>query len=77
MNTPSRAKAEFLHQERVDNAVKTSMPLDIDDLDFLKSHADALAMSIELIYSNGGWWLQKTDGTGHLLDAVLANRKNR
>lgn len=77
MDTASRAQAEFLHQERVDNAVKTAMPLDSDDMEFLKSHADGLALSVEVIFSNGGWWLPKTDGTGHLVDAVLAYRRDR
>ena len=77
METASRAKAEFLHQDRVDNAVKTAMPLDSDDVEFLKSHADGLALSVEVIFSNGGWWLPKTEGTGHLVDAVLAYRRDR
>jgi hypothetical protein len=72
---PANPEAMFLHQERVDNAVRTSMPLDIDDLEFLKTHADSLAMSVELIFSNGGWWLPKTAGTVHHVEAVLANRK--
>lgn len=77
MSTASRANAGFLHQERVDKAVETAMPIDSDDLEFLKSHADGLALSIEIIFSNGGWWLPKTDGTEHLVDAVLANRRDR
>jgi len=77
MYTASRARAEFLHQERVDNAVKTAIPLDSDDVEFLKWYADGLAMSIEIIFSNGGWWLPKTDGTGNLVDAVLSHRRHR
>lgn len=70
-------KAEFLHQERVDEAVKSAIPLDSDDLDFLKSHANQLAMSLELLYSDGGWWLPKSNGTGYLTDALLKNRRAR
>ena len=77
MDTTSPANAEFLYQERVNNTVKTAVPLDSDDLAFLKSHADGLALSIEVIFSNGAWWLPKTDGTGYLVDAVLANRRDR
>lgn len=77
MTDISKAQAMFLHQERVDAAVKSSMPLDSDDLEFLKSHADAHAMSVELIFSNGGWWLPIMDGTVHHVDSVLDNRKNR
>jgi len=77
VSTISKAEAQFLHQERVDTAIKTSMHLDSDDLEFLKEYADSLAMSVELIFSNGGWWLQKSDGTGHLVEAVLENRKVR
>jgi hypothetical protein len=77
MGISSRSKAEFLHQERVDNAVKNSIPLDSDDLEFLKSHADGLALSFEVIFSIGGWWIPKTEGTGHFVDAVLAYRRDR
>lgn len=77
MDTASRAKAEFQHQERVDNAVKTAMPLDSDDMEFLKSHADGLALSIEVIFSNGWLVAPETDGIGHLIDAVLAYRRDR
>jgi len=38
MKTASSAKTEFLHQERVDRAVKTAMPIDSDAIEFLKSH---------------------------------------
>ena len=76
MGISPKAKAEFLNQERVDNAVKTSMALDSDDMDFLKTHADTFGLSVELIFSNGAWWLPKTPATGHLLDAVLTYRRN-
>lgn len=76
MTAPSKTEAQYLYQERVDNAVKTSFRLDSDDLEFLKSHADSLAMSIELIFSDGGWCLPMADGTEHLHEAVLNNRRN-
>jgi len=75
--TALKDQAQFLHQQRVDRAVKTAMPLDADDVEFLKSHADSLALSVELIFNNGGWWLQNTEGTSHHVEAVLANRKTR
>lgn len=77
MDTASRAKAEFLHQERIDKAVKIAMPMDSNEMEFLKTYADRLALSVEVIFSDGGWWLPKTDGTGHLVDAVLADRRDR
>lgn len=70
-------EAMFLHQERVDRAVKTSLALDIDDLEFLKTYGDSLAISVEVIFSNGGWWLPNTDGTSHHVEAVLNKRKSR
>lgn len=72
-----KAMAEFMHQERVDAAVKNSMPLTIDDLEFLKAYADSVAISVELIYSDGGWWIEKSEGTQWLLDEVLAHRRVR
>ncbi len=76
MSAFSKTEAQFLHQERLDSAVKSSFRLDSDDLEFLKSHADSLAMSIELIFSDGGWWLPMADGTEHLREAVLNNCRN-
>lgn len=70
----SKAQTQFLHQERIDAAVKTAMPLDVDDLEFLKNRADTLDISVELIYSNGNWWLKNDLGTSDLVTAVLTNR---